>query len=665
MNTTIRNRVGGALATLALVAGTLALLATQVLQTGPGASATTPSFSIARLSGANRFATAAAIAASTYPNGAATALLATGTSFPDALAGNFLAGNLDAPMLLTNPTGATPPATLAELSALHVKKVVILGGTSAVSAAQGEALGHLGYAVARVSGASRYQTMALVAGYPGTRVGTDGAGVPTAILASGNNFPDALSAGPLAFAAKLPVILTNGSAPTPTPSAVQTLTKLHIGHVLSLGGSAAINPAINAALVRMGMSVTELSGPNRSATSVAMASQEVTRWGFSTKSFTLARGDDFADALAAGPAAGVQHEPLLITSSPSDPGSVDTYAANEASSLTTSDALGGSNALTDGLLAGLVQTVLSILAPPATSPTTTCTGGTLATATAPTTTATTPGTSTTSSSTLGTAATTASSTQTGASAGPTTTTTLPVTTTPCISYPPPPHPAGSPYPDGGLGFDISWPQCPNMSLPAGPSSFDVIGVNDGHAYSINPCLQAQATWAGSKLSLVMNLNIPIPSWDNNQTNHLLQGPDATCAANKNLACEYYDYGYNAAISSMADAALYHINPDVVWWLDIEAPGSQLWSSNTADNTAVIQGAIAALQAANHTVGVYSTSYQWGQIVGDYSPGVPLWVATGTDPSNLASWCGPAYGFGGGTTWLVQFGRGSFDGDYAC
>ncbi len=645
----------------------LALTSPQALVQAPLAAGS-GTFTISRLSGADRFATAATIATTTFPSGAPTVLLATGTGFPDALAGNFLAGNLDAPILLTDPTGPTPKATLAALRALHPKTIIVLGGTSAVSAAQLSALAKAGYHMVRIAGANRYATMSLVAAYTGTKVGLDSKGVATAIVASGTNFPDALAAGPLSFAAQLPIVLTDGSASSLTPQAAQTLSARHIGHVLSLGGSGAINPAINTQMEHRGIEVTQLAGPTRSATSVAIAAQEVADWGFSTKAFTLARGDDFADALAAGPAGGRDLEPLLITPSPNSAGSVDAYVTDYASTLASGDAFGGSGALAPSLLSGIVNTVQSVLAQETT------------TTTAPTTTTMAP---TCATSTTAAIAASTTTTTAGAAALPVTNSGLPVTnsgaatttttfappppptsTTPCINYPPPAQPAGSPYPNGGLGFDISWPQCPNMELPTGTNQFDIIGVNDGHSYSINPCLQAQAAWAGPGLSLVMNLNIPVPGFDNNQTNHLTEGPDAACAMANQLSCEYYDYGYNAAISSMADAALYAISTNH-WWLDIEAPGSQLWSSNTADNTQVITGAINALQAAGLTVGVYSTSHQWGLITGGYSPGVPTWVATGSDPPNLADWCGPSHAFGGGPTWLVQFGRGSFDGDYSC
>ncbi|MGH8918471.1 MAG: cell wall-binding repeat-containing protein, partial [Actinomycetes bacterium] len=92
-------------AQVAMVAGLAGLTA---VAAPASASAT---FSLTRVAGASRFATAADIAMAAFPSGAGTVLLTTGTSFPDALAGNFLAGNLQAPILLTMPSGPMPGAT--------------------------------------------------------------------------------------------------------------------------------------------------------------------------------------------------------------------------------------------------------------------------------------------------------------------------------------------------------------------------------------------------------------------------------------------------------------------------------------------------------------------------------------------------------------------------
>ena len=46
---------------------------------------------------------------------------------------------------------------------------------------------------------------------------------------------------------------------------------------------------------------------------------------------------------------------------------------------------------------------------------------------------------------------------------------------------------------------------------------------------------------------------------------------------------------------------------------------------------------------------------------------PIWVATGGDFETARQDCAPAHGFGGGTTWLTQFGTQGipYDQDYAC
>src|SRR5665213_1727127 len=99
-------------ARVALLGGTSALsdaVAQQVAAHGP---------TVVRWQGADRFATAAAIAQNAYPNGATNVYLATGATFPDALAGAALAAVAGGPLLLTNAT-TLPSATAAEITRLH------------------------------------------------------------------------------------------------------------------------------------------------------------------------------------------------------------------------------------------------------------------------------------------------------------------------------------------------------------------------------------------------------------------------------------------------------------------------------------------------------------------------------------------------------------------
>jgi putative cell wall-binding protein len=85
-----------------------------------------------RLSGANRYATAVDVSSSTFGS-SKVAFIATGTNFPDALGGGPVAGSVPGPLLLV--PGTSVPADVAnELRRLGPDRVVILGGTSVVSA---------------------------------------------------------------------------------------------------------------------------------------------------------------------------------------------------------------------------------------------------------------------------------------------------------------------------------------------------------------------------------------------------------------------------------------------------------------------------------------------------------------------------------------------------
>jgi putative cell wall-binding protein len=91
-----------------------------------------PAATVQRWAGADRYGTAAAISSNTYPQGATTAYLASGAAYPDALAGAPVAARAGAPLLLTQ-RDCLPDPTLAELTRLRATRIIVLGGTAAVS----------------------------------------------------------------------------------------------------------------------------------------------------------------------------------------------------------------------------------------------------------------------------------------------------------------------------------------------------------------------------------------------------------------------------------------------------------------------------------------------------------------------------------------------------
>lgn len=67
-----------------------------------------------------------------------------------------------------------------------------------------------------------------------------------------------------------------------------------------------------------------------------------------------------------------------------------------------------------------------------------------------------------------------------------------------------------------------------------------------------------------------------------------------------------------------------------WWLDVETANSwETGTSGLANNVADLQGMVAAFRARGATVGIYSTTYQWGQITGGSKggnlSGLPDWI----------------------------------------
>jgi hypothetical protein len=93
-----------------------------------------PPMTVTRLAGSTRWETPVLVSLRRFPNQTpVTVYIATGETFPDAL----VAGTMtkDGPLLLVPSTAPVPEVVLSELRRLDVAEVVILGGTSAVSAA--------------------------------------------------------------------------------------------------------------------------------------------------------------------------------------------------------------------------------------------------------------------------------------------------------------------------------------------------------------------------------------------------------------------------------------------------------------------------------------------------------------------------------------------------
>ncbi len=262
----------------------------------------------------------------------------------DALSANYLAGEVDAPILLT-AKNSVPDVTLQavrnvlKFPSYSKRTIYVIGDQNSISNAAAEQLrtaykaAKTDVQIVRVAGPNRYATSAAVT----TLKGTNGIqkltfdyGLPkvrTAIIATGQVTADALAAGPISYEG-LPVLLTNG---TSLSSAVtDALQSMDIKQVLILGGTPSVATSVQTQLNGLGITrITRIAGPDRFATAAdlwtfafkpAPTPQNPTGGGLGFLNMQenniafLANGFGFADALTAGPLAGsMGNAALLLT----------------------------------------------------------------------------------------------------------------------------------------------------------------------------------------------------------------------------------------------------------------------------------------------------------------------------------------------------------------
>lgn len=259
-----------------------------------------------RLSGNNRLSTAVAISRKSFPDSetADAVLLATGSDFPDALAGTSLGILKNAPLLLAS-TYQNSKVTLDEIE--RVLKpggtVYILGSESVVERLFATNLQKKGYDVKRLAGPNRYATALEIAKEVNLSSGDQ------VIVATGLDFPDALSVSPYAAAKGIPILLVEqNKVPADVSNYLETLQPTEITIV---GGIGAISDSVKSDLEQLLPSATtrRLGGTNRFETCVAINQALL---GNNSASIFVATAQDFPDALAGSVLAGINDAPIIL-----------------------------------------------------------------------------------------------------------------------------------------------------------------------------------------------------------------------------------------------------------------------------------------------------------------------------------------------------------------
>jgi len=317
--------------------------------TGSGAPTTTPlSAAVTRANMAGCVGTISGTATQTYSSGAPSTPLANGVV--------YLLDSLGAPVASTSTAtdgtysfaNANPAVYTAQMSAVTHAVTVTAGGAVVqnFSVLYVPPVVALAPTFTQLGGTDRDATAAMVA----TTMYPVAGSAPVVVLARDDLYADGLTGSPLANAFGGPLLLT------PTAS-LSTDTAAAIAHVLApgglvfcLGGANAISPSVVATLQQLGYQVVRIGGADRYATATLIADKIGTK--HAVTHVYVATGLNFADALSAADAAGLNNGVVLLTANATMPASTNSWLAAHTSAPAT--AIGGQAAAADPAATALV-----------------------------------------------------------------------------------------------------------------------------------------------------------------------------------------------------------------------------------------------------------------------------------------------------------------------
>jgi beta propeller repeat protein len=310
----------------------------------------TRSVVMSRFAGVNRYKTAAMVSSS-YFNAAKNVVLCTGENIPDALAAGPLARALQAPRLLTKKD-SLPDETRAEIVRLGATKVYIIGGTPTISKAVEDQLKKT-YTTERIAGADRYETSAKIARRLQEIMGYDL--VFRGVFTRGDNFPDALSVGPVAAGALAPIFLVRtDSVPASVASAVNDLD-IRRGYVI--GDTKSVNAATYDKLKDLIVANTgslspyleRWAGANRYETAKAVIEKGLANRWIDLDTLGVAVGTKFPDALGGGAALGYYGSAIILTDGASLSPATSAFLTNHEYEIGWVDVYGDKNSVSDAV----------------------------------------------------------------------------------------------------------------------------------------------------------------------------------------------------------------------------------------------------------------------------------------------------------------------------
>jgi putative cell wall-binding protein len=196
--------------------------------------------------------------------------------------------------------------TLQEIQRLKANNVFILGGTGVISQGIEDELKKI-YNVIRLADTNRHKTAFAIGEYAMKLRKAD-----TAILTTGDNYPDALAIAPFSAKYGYPIVFNRVAEDSyhVHQEVLDYLKKWNIKNIIIVGGYNVVSEFIGVQLRKVGMNVVRLEGDNRYLTSL-----EIARYFAGIMQYNgviVATGNNFVDALAGSSYAAKIGCPILL-----------------------------------------------------------------------------------------------------------------------------------------------------------------------------------------------------------------------------------------------------------------------------------------------------------------------------------------------------------------
>lgn len=352
-----------------------------------------------RVAGADRIDTAVALSKKAFRDGAETVVIAPATYYQEALVASPLAATVDGPVLLAWPNGSPQQGAIsdtvaAEIDRLGADHAIVVGAARRIgndvvdelvakTGLRADDIRRVGDADPGVLSAEVAEVILAAQGVD-VPAGTDGrrstqvrqvlqlpplerqvasreaaaangdapAPVDPLLAAgvhpSGLGWPDALAASVLGSRQLAPVLLTPSDDLHPQVARILSADGVRTARIV--GGRHAVDAGVQTEVERRtGRAARRLAGEDRYATSQAVQA-EIQRDGASMRTLSVATGQDFPDALTAGPAlARLDRSFVLVHGSLVHEG-VQSWIRGNARAIERLEVIGGPNAVVETVL---------------------------------------------------------------------------------------------------------------------------------------------------------------------------------------------------------------------------------------------------------------------------------------------------------------------------